>query len=80
MAFVRYIDCPKCKKTAELKTTTILIKLNNIEIKQREIAKRMVKDLLGKKTLRLNFLLLLDQKRVAIIVTFRRKFEVELVK
>ncbi|CAG8577802.1 7994_t:CDS:2 [Ambispora leptoticha] len=51
MAFVRYTGhCPRCKKIAELITTVIRAKLNIVEIKQREITKKMVRDLLGEKT------------------------------
>jgi len=50
MAFIRYVDCPKCKKIAELKTITIRTKLSDIEEKQRETVKRMVRDLLGNKS------------------------------
>jgi len=42
--------CPKCKKIAKLETTTIRVKLSAIEVKQREIVKIMVKDLLGSRT------------------------------
>jgi hypothetical protein len=47
MTFVGYANCPKCKRTASLETTTIRAKLSIVEAKQREVAKRMVKDLLG---------------------------------
>ena len=55
MTFISYTKCPKCWKVAELETTTIRTKLSDLEKKQRVTTKRMVKDLLGKKTPSIKF-------------------------
>ena len=43
MVIVSYVKCPKCEEIANLETTATRTKLSGVEIKQRTVAKRMIK-------------------------------------